>query len=673
MHRALVRRRPGFAALVTILVILAAGSRSTAAAQISPGPLARPHSSLEGATNCIKCHGPRRESMNTQCLGCHREIAWLTERNRGFHAAPDRKGRRCAECHPDHAGAELALIEWPGGSRDRFDHALAGWALDGSHVKVKCEGCHTAGYRVSPAASLSPRRAGSGWTGLETSCASCHQDDDVHRGALRATCESCHDTRAWQPAPGFAHDTTDYPLTGKHATTECNACHLNARTAKRRDAAGQLIPVYAPLAFASCADCHEDPHAGRFTTACADCHRTTGFTTGLASSFNHARTRYPLKGKHARVTCAACHGNDLARPKPAFASCESCHSDPHGGEAVLNGQAVDCGACHRVEGFAPSTYSVTQHASSRYPLEGRHAAVACAKCHAKAPPARGQPAVARLRIPFEQCASCHADSHAGQLAAQPGRGGCERCHVVSGFAPSTFSRAAHDSLRVSLDGAHAELLCRACHGGERPGLPEPLPRGSLGTAGVAVALPAGCASCHVDPHAGRYADGGAGPTTADCTSCHSTTAFRPSRLGAQDHDRFGVPLEGAHQAVACVACHEELRAAPAGKTLLLSARDVRRFPAGPATNRTCATCHDNPHGGQFGARATTCEACHGLDAFAPAARFDHDRDATFALRGAHAAVPCARCHVPGDANGKRTVAYRPLDARCESCHDKGTP
>lgn len=663
----------GLVTSLATLLILVAGTASTATAQISPGPLAKPHAALEGAVNCIKCHGPRRESMNTQCLSCHREVAWLTERNRGLHAAASTRERRCADCHPDHAGADLALIEWPGGSRDRFDHRLAGWALDGSHASVTCEGCHAAEYRVSPAATLSPRRSGAGWTGLETTCASCHQDDDVHRGAIRTGCETCHDTKAWQPAPRFSHDSTAYPLTGQHATTECNACHRSARLTNRRDAAGQPVPVYAPLAFRSCADCHADPHAGRFTTSCADCHRTTGFTAGLASTFNHARTRYPLKGKHASATCAACHGKELANAKPAFASCESCHSDPHAGEAVLAGQEVDCSACHRVEGFAPSTYSAKQHASSPYPLEGRHATVACAKCHAKAPPARGQPPVARLRVPFEQCSNCHADSHAGQLAARPGRGACEGCHIVSGFAPSTFARSSHDSLRVTLDGAHAELPCRTCHGGQRTGLPAPLSHDSLGSAGVAVALPAGCASCHVDPHAGRYTPGGPGPTSADCTTCHSTTAFRPSRLGARDHDRFGVPLEGAHQAVACVECHEELRAAPATGTLLLSARGVRPFPSKSPAVRTCATCHEDPHGDQFGTRKATCEACHGLDAFAPAARFDHDRDATFALRGAHATVPCAKCHVARDSAGVRSVTYRPLDARCESCHDKGAP
>ena len=85
-------------------------------AQISPGPLASAHVSLEGPVQCVKCHGNRRDAMVGQCLSCHKDIGWLTERNRGFHGGATVKGTSCASCHPDHAGKEFKMVQWPDGS-----------------------------------------------------------------------------------------------------------------------------------------------------------------------------------------------------------------------------------------------------------------------------------------------------------------------------------------------------------------------------------------------------------------------------------------------------------------------------------------------------------------------------------------------------------------------------
>jgi hypothetical protein len=669
-----------FATLLVMISSLALPAR----AQISPGPLARAHRTLEGTRNCAQCHGTKRDGMTAACTACHKDIAWLTERKRGYHAGRQVGAKKeCAACHPDHAGLDFELIDWPGGSSARFDHAQAGWALEGSHVDAKCEDCHQTKYRVSPSGTLSRRRDGAGWVGLESSCASCHREDDVHRGALQASCATCHDSRDWKPAPKFDHDSTDYPLTGRHTEATCAACHESARAARRRDAAGHRIPVYEPLAFRSCADCHEDPHRGRLTSRCADCHTTRGFEVIDRRDFNHELTRYPLRGKHRTVACTACHGADLSKTSVAFASCGSCHADPHKGEAQLAGKPADCGSCHRVEGFAPATYGVVQHQSAAYPLEGRHQQVACAKCHTKPAVSAGAgPVAGRIRMPSGRCLDCHTDAHARQLAQRQGAGACETCHAVAGWRPSTFTSAQHATLRLPLDGKHAAVTCAACHGAERPGLPAHAPAAALGTARVAVVLTsAECASCHVDAHDRRYAGGGRGATgagqqaAAACTACHTTTAFRPSTVDAASHDRFTFRLEGSHRAVPCVSCHEELAGRAATSTLLRSARGVTRFPASPDRSRTCATCHETPHGEQFAARPDrgACESCHGVATFSPAARFDHDRGSSFSLAGAHANVPCGSCHrsVAGP-RGSAVTLYRPTPTRCESCHDKRT-
>jgi hypothetical protein len=613
--------------------------------------------------------------MSASCLSCHKEIAWLVDRNRGYHAGKEARAKDCASCHPDHAGAGFALIAWPGRSQERFDHRGAGWALEGSHREVRCAGCHAVEYRVAESAALLKRKDGVGWTGLETTCVSCHRSDDEHRGALNARCDACHDSRDWKPAPRFSHDSTGYALTGKHVEVGCNECHLSKRLPVRTDPQGHAIPVYKPVAFRSCADCHDDPHAGRLSSRCAECHTTQGFATVEGRTFNHALTKYPLKGRHGRVSCEGCHGQNLATRNPAFDRCVSCHGDPHNGEAVLAGKPADCGACHRVEGFAPSSFTVAQHASSPYPLEGRHAQVACVKCHTPSP-ATGvamSARITRLRLPSGRCADCHADAHGGQLASRADKGACESCHAVAGWTPSTYTVAQHASLRLRLDGRHAEIPCRACHGASRPGLSAPAPAASLGHAAVAIGLAgAACADCHVDPHAGRYGSAGPLRVAGECGACHSATSFRPSLMDAARHDRFAFQLKGAHRAVACVSCHEELRAKPASSTLLQSARGITRFPAAAAAApRSCATCHDNPHGSQFASRKDqSCESCHGEESFAPAPRFDHERDASFSLRGAHAKVACGRCHERKNVGGAVMTVYRPISSRCESCHDQ---
>ena len=90
----------------------------------------------------------------------------------------------------------------------------------------------------------------------------------------------------------------------------------------------------------------------------------------------------------------------------------------------------------------------------------------------------------------------------------------------------------------------------------------------------------------------------------------------------------------------------------------------------------CEVCHATPHGSQFASRKDggACETCHDTEGFRPAARFDHKQGVAFVLDGAHAKVPCARCH-PSQSlpDGKVITIYRPLPLRCEACHQGGSP
>lgn len=679
-------------ARVLATALLLAVATAPAWGQISPGPLARAHRELEGALSCTKCHGPKRETMSAQCLSCHRDVAWTMQRQRGYHAREAGPGKRaCESCHPDHAGAGFALISWPGGAKERFDHRQAGWPLEQRHADVTCEDCHATANRVSEAARLSKRTSGAGWMGLEGDCWSCHQADDTHRGALDRKCETCHDASTWDRAPKFDHADTDYPLTGRHADVACAECHLAPRLAPRTDAKGERIPVYTPVSYASCADCHADPHRGQLSATCSTCHTTRTFAVDQGRGFDHARTKYPLTGRHRTVACEACHGENLITPRPASATCGGCHQDPHRGAATLAGKPADCGACHGLGGFTPSTYTAERHVAAGSPLEGKHREVACRACHTgtrgAAPPPKDFP----FRVAARLCGDCHSDAHAGAFAARASGSACESCHAVAGWTPSTFSVAQHAATRLPLEGPHAAAACgtchRASHDAREPARPGGSPaatmkrvRGASGPAAsetlAVVALPpAECGACHVDPHGGRYRDhtvaGNAG-----CRACHATAQFRPANMGPAEHARFGFALDGAHRAAPCADCHEELKRPTAARTRLADTSRVRPFPAAPrAAARSCAACHQTPHGSQFDGRPEggRCERCHSVNRFVPASAFNHERDAAFSLGGAHAAVPCAACHLTASDGPVPVTRYRPLSTACESCHGRRPP
>lgn len=646
-----------------------------AAAQVSPGPLAQVHRELEGTLKCTSCHAAGKAAMDARCTTCHREVGWLAERGRGFHGRANTKATPCASCHPDHAGEDFALIKWPGGSPERFDHASAGFALRQSHATLDCDDCHTTKHRVSPAARLAPA-PGAKWTGLEQSCASCHADP--HRGALGEDCTSCHDAGAWKTTPGFDHDTTGYPLTGRHRSAGCDDCHATSRLASKRDASGAPVPVFRPVPHQSCASCHRDVHEGKLGAGCADCHSTEGFERISGGGFDHSRTGYPLRGKHAAVRCAQCHGDfSGARRAPAYQTCGGCHDpDPHRGTATLAGTAVDCAACHSERGFMPSTLPRERHQRTGYPLDGKHLAVTCSGCHRsdrrEATTATWGSAGVVLRPEAGRCVDCHLDQHGGQLSGRSGGGECGACHRTAGWAPSTFERAAHDTLALALDGRHGQIACSACHGAIRSGLPAWTR--DLGEAGFAFAgLSADCTSCHLDPHAGRFVVTGERPVATGCLGCHGTDRFSPSRVDVVAHARFRFPLEGAHRATPCSGCHRDLlptatRPDPPASTLVASGARLAALPL--TAPGSCEECHRTPHGPQFDGRngGDRCEACHDVAAFAPAGRFDHGRDASFELEGAHLAASCGACHRPAAPGGP--ILYRPLSPKCESCHTR---
>lgn len=626
-----------------VAVLLACLSGGEVWAQISPGPLSRAHRQMEGPTGCVRCHDVSPGSPQFRCLDCHREIADRLRARRGLHpnlmdAAAG--STACVRCHSEHNGENFALIRW-NPSPGAFDHAKTGFALEGKHATLACNQCHTAkNIGAEDRAHLGAADLSRTFLGLSRTCTSCHEDK--HRGRLGVNCLQCHGTVDWKSArSNFDHAKTRFALTGAHAQVACAKCHTTGADGALR---------YVGLKFDTCASCHSDPHRGAFQQSCSSCHTTGSWKrTAEAFHFDHAQTKFPLLGKHAALGCAACHQRGDFKAEIRFQACADCHKDYHHGQFAKRGDGGKCESCHSVEGFKPAKFTVADHAATPYPLRGKHADLACAKCHLPA----GE-ATRFVGLKFARCLDCHSDAHKGQFARAPYDNRCEQCHSEHGFRPASYTLARHQQGAFPLTGSHLAVACNDCH--TRPA--------ALGTTAYHFAGLA-CTTCHADPHRGQFQarmeKTGAGGRPAGCEACHTTKGWRD--LGGFDHASTAFPLVGTHRAVECIACHR-----PPNLERGLRNVDFK------AVKEDCESCHENPHGDQF-ARAgmpTRCAACHNTMKWRPSL-FDHETT-RFSLKGAHQSVTCKSCHTTVRTFAEKPVLYySPTPTSCAACHGAGIP
>ena len=373
--------------------------------------------------------------------------------------------------------------------------------------------------------------------------------------------------------------------------------------------AGRAAPEQPtkPPAFAN-------PH-GEIRVACEECHTAAGWTTMRNPVvFDHAKTGFPLDGKHRSRACKDCHASLVFSHVPI--SCADCHRDVHEGRNGLR-----CQDCHTPERWVGRADALRQHATTGFPLRGVHGLLECTRCHATP----GDASVAKLS---SECVSCHADDYAATTSPNHAAAGyptrCEECHDAS-RTTWTGSGFDHAMTGFALTGMHRSLACARCH-----------------TGGNFTGLTAACVACHrADYDAAAEPNHAAANFSTDCVRCHGTQAWRPATF---DHATTGFPLTGAHVRVACTSCHVG-----------------GQYTGTPSD---CYSCHrsdyeatTNPNHVASGF-PTTCTSCHTTNAWEPAT-FDHAATG-FALTGAHGLVACTSCHVGGQYTGT------PSD--CYACH-----
>lgn len=277
---------------------------------------------------CESCHAPGKAYRQAPltCDGCHQR----DDVHKGS------LGKRCDECHTEQGWRET-----------RFDHNQTQFVLTGAHTKARCDGCHkTPVYREAPSTCLGCHRQDDThkgrfgekceschtdvrWKDLRfrhdvdtkyplrdkhrdlrctachtgslykdaapTTCVGCHRKDDKHKASLGTECQTCHTEKGWKQVERFDHDRTAFPLLGKHGKADCKDCHKS------------LAYREAP---STCVACHQkdDAHRENLGRRCGDCHTESGWSV---ARFDHQRTRFALRGAHARpqLACKACHAD----------------------------------------------------------------------------------------------------------------------------------------------------------------------------------------------------------------------------------------------------------------------------------------------------------------------------------------------------------------------------
>lgn len=476
---------------------------------------------LTAQSTCVSCHAdPHKGSLGTTCTTCHSTAAPFKAARTSFDHAGTRfplTGRHrdldCAKCHATATFASKGFASCTACHQDPHQkkfgatctscHGTAGWTtrsvdhaktdfpLKGAHLQVPCAQCHPSGEMTRAIRA--------------DTCASCHVD--VHRGAFKEDCRSCHSEAGFAGAT-FDHRSTGFALDGGHVSVKCASCHADARTlpwpAARRSTVRSV--AFSGLSR-GCVSCHggeKDPHKGAFGTTCETCHQTRTFDV---KAFRHPRMADFFAGEHQPLTCDGCHLRGVAlpalrqtapldalarldasrataspgAPAPTMPSlaCVSCHRDPHLGQV-----STTCETCHDVGGtkFRAVRFS---HAATPFPLTGKHADVMCAQCHrteTRAFPAGTGAAMVLHPDGGGTCVTCHQDPHLGQVGTA-----CERCHGTSTFTVTDYT---HAGMQDFFGGVHGRYACAACHTRETGTFPA-----GRGTA-VRFLVGRSCADCH---------------------------------------------------------------------------------------------------------------------------------------------------------------------------------
>ena len=435
--------------------------------------------------------------------------------NRGYHSNPDVITKDCWSCHGEHYGRTFQIINF---DENEFDHKKSGFDLLGSHKGLPCEKCHNLNFiKIEKL-----KNTKNSFLGLDTECSNCHED--VHQGSLSKNCIYCHSEEKFKPAIKFTHDNTKFKLTGAHTKIECNKCHaIQIKNSKQ-------FQNFAGINFKSCVNCHNDVHKGKFGNECKSCHNTESFlAVNLLNGFNHAKTNFPLIGKHRLAKCENCHKGSLTN-KIKHNKCFDCHTDYHKGEFVKNNNRIDCNECHTENGFTPSIFTTKMHSKTEFKLTFAHVATPCISCHLI-------DSQWKFSIRYEKCIDCHENIHINYISDEYfNENNCESCHSTRSWQSIDFD---HNRTKFELIGKHKTAACGDCYFDyiDKKSFTQEFK-----------SLSHVCSNCHNDVHKGQFIKN----ENELCLSCHTFDNWNPTLF---DHKNTRFALDGKHKNVECIRCH----------------------------------------------------------------------------------------------------------------------
>ena len=291
------------------------------------------HRFQDASSTCSSCHVDVHQARQSEaCQDCHTTRGWIvTEREfnhdqtrfalRGVHAGVqcgachadlgslDQTPLDCWNCHqdaysaatPNHASMVLSRsctechdTRGSGWIPAEFDHAtMTDWLLTGKHTSTTCESCHTSDVRDA-----------------RQDCFSCHAQDYAATGTptfpsapvhdapvFYQDCSLCHTTVTWRGA-GFDHALTDFPLLGRHASTECAQCHVSNDWEPPATCEGCHFPGAVATTNYQSAELDHESH--NIASACELCHTEISWEQSV---FDHVAFE--------AEACESCHLVDL--------------------------------------------------------------------------------------------------------------------------------------------------------------------------------------------------------------------------------------------------------------------------------------------------------------------------------------------------------------------------
>lgn len=264
---------------------------------------------LEGKhidVDCKKCHTDRytQKIDFSACNNCHVDYHQNEFNKDGI--SPD-----CIECHSLNEGFEYSLYTLERHQDNEFP-------LFGAHLATPCFACH-----------ISEDEERWKFKNIGSTCVDCHKD--IHEGFIDKKfypdnqCVSCHVNDNWSII-NFNHNSTDWPLDGKHTEVVCRDCHFN-----ENEMNNNFEQKFVNL-DTQCITCHENIHDDAFAidgiTDCKRCHVTSSW---LPENFDHDTTNFPLIGKHKEIACTECHTTSIVNDEEVILyklnkfECVDCH------------------------------------------------------------------------------------------------------------------------------------------------------------------------------------------------------------------------------------------------------------------------------------------------------------------------------------------------------------